>query len=286
MYNKQHMILSIITVNKNNSTGLQKTIESVLSQTSEDFEYIIIDGASSDGSVDAIKLYEENPLYEKKIDYWVSEPDSGIYNAMNKGIQKACGTYCLFLNSGDYLISSDTVKHIENATADNYDIYYADTLSIENNKYTVQKYEKQPDYSYFINKCINHQNTLIKRSLFKNTKNYNEDFKLLADWCFIMYSRYRLSAQFKHIDFSIACYDNTGISSTIVPEILKEEYDKAIQYVFGNFTPLIQYYKQLETEYKNSIWYNITHQWGTGRFLVFILKVYRFFIRRLYKSKE
>ena len=87
------------------------------------------------------------------------------------------------------------------------------------------------------------------------------------------------------IDFSIACYDNTGISSTTAPEIWKMEYNKAIQYVFGNFTPLIQYYNQLESEYKNSIWYNITHQWGTGRFLIFILKVYRFFVRCLEPNK-
>jgi len=280
------MILSIITVNKNNSTGLQKTIESVLSQTSEDFEYIIIDGASSDGSVDVIKLYEENPLYEKKIDYWVSEPDSGIYNAMNKGIQKACGTYCLFLNSGDYLISPDTVKHIENATTDNYDIYYADSLSINNNKYTMQEYENRPDYSYFINKCVNHQNTLIKRSLFEHTQNYNEDFKLLADWCFIMYVRYKLAARFKHLNFTIAFYDNTGISSTIAPEILREEYNKAIQYVFKDFTPLIYYYQRLEKDYKNSIWYDIVHKWGTGKLLIFILKVYRFFVRRLVRKNR
>lgn len=112
------MLLSIITINKNNAAGLQKTIESVLSQTSDNFEYIIIDGASSDQSSAVIKKYAENPTHNNKISYWISEPDFGIYNAMNRGIQKACGTYCLFLNSGDYLISSDTVKHIENATAD------------------------------------------------------------------------------------------------------------------------------------------------------------------------
>ena len=87
------MKLSIITVNRNNKDGLEKTIRSVIRQTSHDYEYIIIDGASTDGSPEIIRNYEEN------ITYWISEPDTGIYNAMNKGIRKAQGDYCLFLNS-------------------------------------------------------------------------------------------------------------------------------------------------------------------------------------------
>ena len=280
------MLLSIITVNKNNAAGLQKTIESVLSQTSDNFEYIIIDGASSDGSVDAIKLCEENPLYGKKIDYWISEPDTGIYNAMNKGIRKARGRYCLFLNSGDYLVSSDVVTNIERAVSDNCDIYYADAMTMEHDTPTVRSYEDRPDYSYFINVCINHQNTLIKRSLFELTQYYDEDFKLSADWCFIMYVRYKLAAQFKHLNFPIAFYDNTGMSSTIAPEILKAEYKNIIQYVFNDFAPLIYYYQRLEKDYKNSIWYDITHKWGTGKLLIFLLRVYRFFVRRLVRKNQ
>jgi len=84
------MKLSIITVNLNNAAGLQKTIESVITQTFTDYEYIIIDGGSTDGSVDVIKQHAD------KITYWVSEPDKGIYNAMNKGILQAKGEYCLF----------------------------------------------------------------------------------------------------------------------------------------------------------------------------------------------
>ena len=117
------MLLSIITINKNNAAGLQKTIESVVSQTSDNFEYIIIDGASSDESTAVIKKYTENSLYSKKISYWISEPDTGIYNAMNKGIEKAHGSYCLFLNSGDYLLSSDIVKRLETTLNDDSDIY-------------------------------------------------------------------------------------------------------------------------------------------------------------------
>jgi glycosyltransferase involved in cell wall biosynthesis len=89
--------LSIITINYNNLEGLQRTVESVVNQTWQEFEYIVIDGGSTDGSADFIESQSET------IDYWVSEPDKGIYNAMNKGIAKASGEYLLFLNSGDHL---------------------------------------------------------------------------------------------------------------------------------------------------------------------------------------
>ena len=98
--------LSIITINRNNAAGLRKTIESVVSQTYTDFDYIIIDGASTDESVDVIKEYAD------RITYWVSEPDTGIYNAMNKGILKANGEYCLFLNSGDWLYDNDVLNDV------------------------------------------------------------------------------------------------------------------------------------------------------------------------------
>lgn len=106
--------LSIITINLNNKSGLIKTINSVINQEFTDFEWIIIDGASTDGSKQLIEQYTQY------ITYWISEPDKGIYNAMNKGIKIAKGEYCLFLNSGDYLASKYTLKRVfsHNYTAD------------------------------------------------------------------------------------------------------------------------------------------------------------------------
>lgn len=100
------MKLSIITINYNNSIGLRKTIESVVSQTDNTFEYIIVDGGSSDGSVDIIKQYAD------KISQWVSERDGGIYNAMNKGVRMAHGEYIMFLNSGDILYDNNVIGHV------------------------------------------------------------------------------------------------------------------------------------------------------------------------------
>src|ERR1700757_1115246 len=97
--------LSIITINFNDQLGLSKTIKSVISQTISDFEFIIIDGASSDKSLDIIKHYAD------KISFWVSEKDNGIYDAQNKGIAKATGDYLLFLNSGDCFYNEHIVEN-------------------------------------------------------------------------------------------------------------------------------------------------------------------------------
>ena len=97
------MKYSIITVNFNNKEGLLKTIESVIHQTFRDFEFIIIDGGSTDGSVDVLKEYSS------QINYWVSEPDGGIYQGMNKGLRQAKGDYVNFMNSGDCFYSASVL---------------------------------------------------------------------------------------------------------------------------------------------------------------------------------
>ena len=99
-------ILSIITINRNNANGLKRTIESVIAQTFKDFEWIVIDGASTDESIDVIKKYAEH------FTYWISEKDSGVYDAMNKGIQKAHGKYLLFMNSGDMLAENTSIEQM------------------------------------------------------------------------------------------------------------------------------------------------------------------------------
>lgn len=99
-------IISIITINYNNKVGLKKTIESVIQQDFNSFEFIVIDGGSTDGSYDVIQEYRNY------IDYWVSEPDKGIYNAMNKGITIARGEYCNFMNSGDFFYDKNVLSSI------------------------------------------------------------------------------------------------------------------------------------------------------------------------------
>lgn len=109
------MRFSIITVNYNNCDGLNKTILSVINQNYKDYEFIVIDGGSTDGSVDIIKLHESY------ITYWISEKDDGIYQAMNKGIRQAKGEYLNFMNSGDTFFDADVLNNVEKELS-NYDI--------------------------------------------------------------------------------------------------------------------------------------------------------------------
>lgn len=194
--------LSIITINRNNAAGLRKTIESVVNQTYTDFEYIIIDGASTDESVDIIKEYAD------KIDYWVSEPDKGIYNAMNKGILKANGDYLLFLNSGDCLYSVHTLNSIHNLL-NKHEIIAGNILKTDN------KIERSPNQLLIRNlfqKNIPHQAMFIKKSLFFEHGLYNEDFKILSDFHFNL-NMTLLGKTYSYLNEIISIYDTTGVSS-------------------------------------------------------------------------
>lgn len=173
--------LSIITVCYNNKSGLQKTLESVKRQTYKDYEYIIIDGGSTDGTVELIK---ENEAY---IDYWVSEKDNGIYNAMNKGIQVAKGEYCYFLNSDDCLATPETLEKIFKKVKDDPDIIYGNLAILKNGKlhFFVKMSSHLDSYSFYRKQiAIHHQASFIKRDLFDKYGFYNEEIKLISDWVF------------------------------------------------------------------------------------------------------
>lgn len=212
------MKLSIITINRNNAHGLRETIESVVSQTFTDFEYIVIDGVSTDSSVEVIKEYFN------QIDYWVSEPDSGIYNAMNKGIHQASGEYCLFLNSGDYLYNENTLKLLF-ANEFNQDIVYCDRKSvIEFNEVDETIFPDKLTFEKFFNSTIGHQSTLIKRELFEIIGNYNENNRYASDWEFFMLALAKYNCSYKHISLFLSYYDITGISCQ--QENLQEMHDE------------------------------------------------------------
>ena len=169
------MKYSIITVNYNNKDGLRATIESVVSQTFRDFEFIVIDGGSTDGSVDVLKEYDD------KITYWVSEPDKGIYNGMNKGIAKATGDYLNFMNSGDCFYDDNVLEHLAKK---NYSVDIIAGRDYHYNESTHQGFATilPPKLTMltFIHHTLPHQSTFFKKVLFENTP-YDESLKLVAD---------------------------------------------------------------------------------------------------------
>ena len=173
------MKYSIITVNYNNKEGLRNTIESVIHQTYRDFEFIVIDGGSTDGSADVLREYDS------QITYWVSEKDSGIYNGMNKGIAKATGDYLNFMNSGDCFYDADVLQHVAAHSTEDADIivgrdfHYSEQrqqghASIQPSRVTMM---------HFFVATLDHQSSFIKRELFAGSP-YREDYRLVSDWIF------------------------------------------------------------------------------------------------------
>lgn len=199
------MKLSIITVNYNNKAGLQKTIDSVITQTFKDYEWIIIDGGSSDGSKELIEQYSQY------ITYWISEPDNGIYHAMNKGILVAKGEYLQFLNSGDALYKTDTLYNvfIKKRTAD---IIYGDIAKSQNGH--IISYRKFPNIitlKFLLSDNINHQATFLRRTTFEHYL-YDTKHKICADRKHFINTMLNKGC-FEHINDTLVIYDITGISS-------------------------------------------------------------------------
>lgn len=202
------MKVSIITINLNNLTGLEKTAQTILSQTCKDFEWIVIDGGSNDGSCDLIRQFEGN------IAYWVSEKDSGIYNAMNKGVDAATGDYLIFMNSGDCFhdpeVLSDFIK-----IKDKSDIIYGNTERVDANGNhvgeTVPTEYLSLQYLFF--KRLNHQSMLFSKKCFENDR-YDESFRLLGDLDLMVRLAMR-KASFRYWDRFIAKYDVTGLSAKL-----------------------------------------------------------------------
>ena len=241
------MKLSIITINRNNAVGLRKTIESVVHQTFIDIEYIVIDGASTDESVEVIKQYA------KKITYWVSESDKGIYNAMNKGILKAKGEYLLMLNSGDVLDNSINLFTIF-AKYDGYDLIYGNVKWLNSeNKIIKAKFTDKPYFKALVNSSLGHQAIFIKRKLHEQVGLYDEDIKIVSDWCFYLKALFKYNCTYIHIDEYIAICDRDGMSC--LPE--NEKLIENERIVFHQKYFSLQYEEYLEN---NKILIDLTNQ--------------------------
>ena len=207
------MKLSIITINRNNAEGLEKTLCSVAAQSFREFEYIVIDGASTDGSVEVIKKYEAQFAHLK----WVSEPDRGIYNAMNKGLRMATGDYIQILNSGDCLASNDILERMLAALeeAGNPSILYGNMVKCF------------PDGRKMVDKCfagqeitmlgmytgtLNHDPAYIRRDLFEKYGYYDESLKIVSDWKWYLQAIILGGEKPKYVDLDVTLFDMMGIS--------------------------------------------------------------------------
>ena len=196
------MKLSIITVNYNDAKGLERTIISVISQTFRDFEFIVIDGGSTDGSVDVIKKYESH------IDYWVSEADGGIYQGMNKGLRKAKVSYVNFMNSGDSFHAPDVLEQIFSLNTD------ADIITGTHIGSPHPNIGKDGITMYDLcTGAVDHQASFIRREVALRHP-YDEKYRIVSDWKFFIEALIFDNCSFFYTDTIVVNVDMTGISNT------------------------------------------------------------------------
>ena len=206
-------LISVVTICYNAKNDLEKTILSVLSQTYQDIEYIIIDGGSTDGTVDIIHKYSE------RLFYWISEPDKGIYDAMNKGMDRATGSWINFMNAGDTFCDNEVIKNIfgYNDLSD-YSVIYGDCYVSKLNQLQYLKASSMKKVHVQMPFC--HQSSFIRKTRLR----FSIDLKIAADYQMI-YEYYRMNgiSSFLYISKPISVFDATGISITN-NNLLQKEY--------------------------------------------------------------
>lgn len=249
------MTLSIITINRNNAFGLEKTMQSVISQTRTDYEYVIIDGDSTDGSVAAIKDMA------KRLDgriKWISEPDMGIYDAMNKGIAMASGEYVQFLNSGDCLVGIDVTARMLQALESNGrpSILYGNMVKEmpdgKRKRDVGFAGEEITLLSLFIG-TLNHSPAYIRRELFEKYGPYDDNLMIASDWKWYLKAIVLGEEKPVYTDIDVTLFDMTGISETN-KELARQERMKVLEECipatilddYKRWTPAIRQMRRIE----------------------------------------
>lgn len=258
--------LTIITVNYNNASGLMRTIGSILNQTYTDYEWIVVDGGSTDGSKEIIEQYQD------KFAWWCSEPDKGVYNAMNKGISRATGEYVNFMNSGDAYASNTTLAEVFSIprTADicygymAYDQIEGGVRPAVTMKPTLQWWDM-----YVCN--IGHQSEYMKRILFEE-KLYDETYKMAADWEWNVYMIAIKKVKTEFIPKVLSVVETGGISDAA--ERIYPEMERVRDRYFGFISP---------KDIKELRYLHIVNHFKFSRFLYYVLSRLTNRIRLLFK---
>ncbi len=226
----QRPLVSIITVNRNNADGLRKTLTTSAAQSFDGFEHIVIDGASSDGSQAVVREFEHN------LAFFSSEPDSGIYNAMNKGIARAKGQYLLFLNSGDHFKDSAALKgaasHLGREQLVYFDLEMVDAEGLSRR----QTYPDLLDFGFFVRQSLPHPATFIDINVFAQHGPYDESLRIVSDWKAFMVWVCKHNCSYKHVPQILTVFYLDGLSSR--PDsapIWQVERERVIRHTFPAF---------------------------------------------------
>ena len=217
------MRYSVITINYNNCEGLLQTVRNVLGQTCKDFEYIIIDGGSTDGSVEVLREYGD------KISFWISEADSGIYNAMNKGVTHAHGDYCIFMNSGDLFYDESVLERV-NAINHTEDIVVGKVVVDRHDHIISQPPKDELTMYHLYSGSIPHQGSFISTKLLRKYP-YDESLKISSDWKFFVQTLILDNCSIRYLDEFVARYDTDGFSS-LNPKLMRQEKESVMSALF------------------------------------------------------
>lgn len=269
------MKFSIITVNYNHREGLIKTIESVINQTYTDREYIIIDGGSNDGSVEVIKEYSSH------ITYWISEPDKGVYNAMNKGIAQAKGTYVNFMNSGDVFYSHYTLEEVNNLMNDCDFIIGKDfNQDPETGEVFTTILPTRISMAAFYMWTLPHQSAFIRRSLFSESP-YDETLRIVADWKFYLDKIVYEDKKVQLLDIAICNREQEGMSISQASKTVEERHK-----VLSTLLPpgIYKDYETLAKLDRGTLYklLNLLDQKKSRKWISFFIKV----LNRVFNSKS
>lgn len=227
--------ISIITVVYNAKGFLEETIESVLNQNFKNFEYIIIDGGSIDGTLDIIKKYQD------RITLWVSEPDKGIYDAMNKGIRYAKGEYVYFLGGDDLLFDNQVLKNVNSYLMDKRKVYYGNVLFKKRNAI----YDGKFNLVKIVTRNISHQSIFYPKEIFEKYS-FDTKYKIFADYELNLKLYGNSSYSFVYIPMTIALFNDEGASGSNTLD-LNFETDR-LEIIKNNFPYWIYLYRFFRTK--------------------------------------
>ena len=226
-------LVTVITVVFNGAGDLEKTLLSVLNQTYNNVEYIVIDGGSTDGTLDIIRQYDH------AIDYWVSVKDAGIYDAMNKGIRLASGKWINFMNSGDFFYSTTTLEKIVFKFRENYSIVYGDVQAFsKKHHFNLMKISRPVTPKNLIMKLpICHQATFVTLKAFKEVGLYDTNYKISGDHDWLL-KALMAGHQAKYVHQCIALNNRDGVSSVSLFKLQRERLTLALLH-FNDLKPMI-----------------------------------------------
>lgn len=227
------MKISVVTVCYNSEAVIEKTIQSVINQSFDDFEYIIIDGASTDETLKIIKKYKN------KITKVVSEKDKGIYDAMNKGIAKASGEYIVFLNADDVFLHENVLKLAAEKMTDNKDLYFGDLVFLEKSTGKINnRRQNNVNYVYLCGGMLFHPTIFAAKTLFEKVGNFDTQYRIVADYDWIIRALVKNKASCKYLDMPITIFaEGEGASSNPKNQEFHKKERKEVQHKY--FSPLM-----------------------------------------------